>query len=140
MGEMRIMSMLVVLNRVKRNILQKLPVVGVLFVVFLVWGCASPPQKTTAPEPLVNEIKPIEVTESAVSSPKLPPAMRKAKAKSPKGGKTLYTVKKGDTLRRISNNYGVSVQAIRKANHINSKTALKVGQKITIPSSGKVAP
>ncbi|MEK7699029.1 MAG: LysM peptidoglycan-binding domain-containing protein [Planctomycetota bacterium] len=140
MGEMRIVGVLVVVNRVKRNILQKSPVVGVLFVVFLVWGCASPPRKTMAPEPLVNEIKPIEGTESTVSSPTPPPTTRKVEAKSPKGGKTLYTVKKGDTLWRISNNYGVSVQAICKANHINSKTDLEVGQKIIIPSSGKVAP
>ena len=93
MGEMRIVGVLVVVNRVKRNILQKSPVVGVLFVVFLVWGCASPPRKTMAPEPLVNEIKPIEGTESTVSSPTPPPTTRKVEAKSPKGGKPCIRLK-----------------------------------------------
>lgn len=125
-------------NHVKRNISQKLPVVGVLFVVFLVWGCASQPKKTTAPEPLVNEIKLTEGAEATVSSPKETSTTRKVKTKSAKGGKIVHTVKKGDTLWRISKDYGVSVRAICKANHINSKKDLEVGQKIIIPSSGRV--
>ncbi len=134
------MGVLAMVNHhMKRNILQKLPVVGVLFVVFFAWGCASQPKKTTAPEPFVNEVTLIEGAESAVSSPTAAPATRKVKTKSAKGGKTVYMVKKGDTLWRISKDHGVSVRALCKANHINSKTDLEVGQKIIIPSSGKVS-
>ena len=133
------MDVLAVVNYVKKNILQKLSVVGVLFVVFLVWGCASQPKKTTAPEPLVNEIKLTEGAEATVSSPKEASTTRKVKTESAKGGKTVYMVKKGDTLWRISKDHGVSVRALCKANHINSKKDLEVGQKIIIPSSGKVA-
>lgn len=133
------MDVLAVVNHVKRNISQKLSVIGVLFVVFLVWGCASQPKKTTAPEPLVNEVNLIEGAESAVSSPTAAPVTQKVKMKPAKGGKIVYMVKKGDTLWRISKDHGVSVRAICKANHINSKTDLDVGQKIIIPSSGKVS-
>ncbi len=119
---------------------QKLPVAGALFVVFLAWGCASQPEKTTAPEPPVNEVVLVEGDKSAVGSPTVAPATRRVKTESAKGGKTVHTVKKGDSLWRISKDYGVSVRAICKANRIHSKKELEVGLKIIIPSSVKVSP
>ena len=46
-----------------------------------------------------------------------------------------YTVKHGDTLWGISNQYGVSVTELAKLNNVNAAT-LKVGQILTIPSNG----
>ncbi len=43
-----------------------------------------------------------------------------------------YTVKKGDTLSRISKKFGVSVSAIRKANEVDTKK-MRPGSKIVIP-------
>lgn len=128
-----------VVNYVKINALQKLSVAGVSFVVFLVWGCASQSQKTTAPEMLVNEGNLIEGAESTVSSLKAAPVTGKVKTETAKDGQIIHTIRKGDTLWHISENYGVSVQSICKANHINNKTTLEVGQKIIIPSAGKIA-
>ena len=45
-----------------------------------------------------------------------------------------YTVKLGDTLWGISNQYGVSVTELAKLNNVNAAT-LKVGQVLTIPSN-----
>ena len=44
-----------------------------------------------------------------------------------------YTVKAGDTLWGISNQYGVSVTELAELNNVNAST-LKVGQVLTIPS------
>lgn len=52
--------------------------------------------------------------------------------KSPSKG-TWHTIKKGETLYRLSKQYNTSVDAICDANNIKNSTAIKVGQKIYIP-------
>jgi LysM repeat protein len=44
-----------------------------------------------------------------------------------------YHVQRGDTLRTISNTYGVSVAVIAKASGVQNPNQLKVGQVLTIP-------
>lgn len=96
-------------------------------LLILVGGCASQSKKPKVPTPLESELKSIEDQQS--STPYQPPIQ---------GGKaTYYVVKKGDTLWRISKNYGVSVNAILGANHITNTKDLKVGQKLIIPISEK---
>ncbi|HJW87246.1 MAG TPA: LysM peptidoglycan-binding domain-containing protein [Candidatus Brocadiaceae bacterium] len=108
----------------------------------------------------MSEANLAEIAETDVSASEVAPATQKAKTKSTKsvkpvtptksatsakstdsakGGKIVHTVKKGETLKRIAKNYGVSAKSIRKANHLKDKKELEVGQKIVIPSSGKVA-
>ena len=159
-------SMLTVINYVKRDALQKLLVVGVISVVFLGWGCASQSKRVAAPEPLVSDANLTESTESAASAPVVTTVARKAKPKptkavkpaksvqtaspaksatqakstdSAKGEKIVHTVKKGETLKRIAKNYGVPAKAICKANQLKDTKELEVGQKIVIPSAGKAA-
>ena len=50
-----------------------------------------------------------------------------------------YTVKRGDTLYGISNQYGVSVTELANLNNVTAST-LKVGQVLTIPSSSGTNP
>ena len=50
-----------------------------------------------------------------------------------------YTVKRGDTLYGISNQYGVSVTELAKLNNVTAST-LQVGQVLTIPSSSGTNP
>ena len=50
-----------------------------------------------------------------------------------------YTVKSGDTLYGISNQYGVSVMDIMKVNNLNN-TNLVIGQVLTIPTTSGTNP
>jgi LysM repeat protein len=54
-----------------------------------------------------------------------------AKSAPAAGGKT-HTVAKGDTLAKISRKYGVSIDAIKKANGMSSDTVV-LGSKLRIP-------
>lgn len=101
-------------------------VTGVIFLSFFIGGCASQSKKSNVPAPLESEMKLIGDQKPVFSYQ--PPAS---------GEKTTYTVKKGDTLWRISKSYGVPVEAIIKANHIANTRDLHVGQKLIIPASGK---
>ncbi len=101
-------------------------ITGSVFLSLLMGGCALQPTKSRVPAQLEREIKTIEGVKSTTAYQ--PPVS---------GEKTTYTVKKGDTLWRISKNYGVSVETILRANHITNIKDLKVGQKLIIPTSGK---
>jgi len=46
-----------------------------------------------------------------------------------------YRVKKGDTLAKIAKRYGVSVESLKQANHLQS-SALKLKQALIIPADG----
>jgi LysM repeat protein len=49
------------------------------------------------------------------------------------GGNCLYVVKPGDTLSQIAVDFGVSMDAIARANGIDDPSAIYVGQKFEIP-------
>ncbi len=51
-------------------------------------------------------------------------------------GDNNYVVKKGDTLYKIANSYGISVDALKKANNLTSNL-LNIGQVLTIPGGSK---
>lgn len=52
---------------------------------------------------------------------------------------STYTVKKGDTLSGIAAKFDISVNTLRWSNDLTSKSAIKVGQKLTIlPTSGVI--
>lgn len=51
-------------------------------------------------------------------------------------GYQTYTVKKGDSLWKISKNYGVTLNELYAANGLNKNSILKVGQQIQIPGEG----
>ncbi len=48
-------------------------------------------------------------------------------------GENYYTVKKGDSLWLIANNYGITVDELKKANNLTSNT-LSIGQNLLIPT------
>lgn len=53
---------------------------------------------------------------------------------------STYTVKKGDTLAKIASNFNVSPKTLASANKLTTSTALKIGQKLTIPSKKSDSP
>lgn len=53
----------------------------------------------------------------------------------PVSTETIYTVKAGDTLSKISKMYNTSVQALVTKNNIANPNLIKIGQKLIIPSS-----
>lgn len=55
-------------------------------------------------------------------------------ASTPSGGK-VHVVRPGENLYRISRHYGVSVDAIRRANRVRDVTELQVGQALRIPGA-----
>ncbi len=57
---------------------------------------------------------------------------------TPESGGTTYTVKSGDNLTRIAKRFGVSVSALRTANHLQTDR-LTVGKKLTIPAKAGAA-
>ena len=50
-----------------------------------------------------------------------------------------YTVKRGDTLYGISNQYGVSVTELAELNKVDAKT-LQIGQELKIPDKNGINP
>lgn len=50
-----------------------------------------------------------------------------------------HTVQAGETLFRIAKRYGVSVEALQRANGIADPTTLRIGQQLAIPSADKAA-
>lgn len=57
---------------------------------------------------------------------------------APKPEAKVYTVKAGDTLRKIAGKYGVTVDALMLENHIADPTQLWIGQQLLIPQPGVV--
>lgn len=51
---------------------------------------------------------------------------------TPAGG-TDHVVQKGETLSAIASKYGVTPEAIVRANNLNNPNAIQIGQKLTIP-------
>ena len=51
-----------------------------------------------------------------------------------KSGTRTYTVRKGDTLSKISKRYGISVAQLCKMNGFKKNKVLRVGQKIRVPN------
>jgi len=47
----------------------------------------------------------------------------------------IYTVKSGDSLSKIAHHFGVSIKAIKEANHMSNKSVIRVGEKLKIPKN-----
>jgi hypothetical protein len=75
-------------------------------------------------------------TSSATSKPRsTPPRPRSAAkpaAKPPAAKSRSHTIKRGDTLSSLSRRYGVSIQAIKRANGMKSDLLID-GRKLVIP-------
>lgn len=55
------------------------------------------------------------------------------------GGATIYTVKSGDTLSKIANTYGTTVDALVEINAIKNKNLIRVGQVLMLQDTPQAA-
>ena len=77
----------------------------------------------------------------AVVVPTLAHAHPKPAVSAAKSGGTIYHVKEGDTLSGIAKRFGVSPRALIDANGLQRPDALRLGQRLLIPSgSARAAP
>lgn len=77
--------------------------------------------------------KPASSSKPVASKPATP-----KKASAVVGGfHTTHTVTKGETLGGIASQYGVSLSALKAANHIADEKKLSIGQTLTIPPKAK---
>ncbi len=89
---------------------------------------AEPPRAAAQPPSRV-EI-PAEGFEAA--EPQASAARPSARTK-PAARRTTHTVRRGETLYRIANRYGVTVDELRRANRIGRRAAIRVGQRLSVP-------
>ncbi len=70
----------------------------------------------------------------------LPTAASAATEAAPAASGNYYVVKPGDTLSEIARYYGITINALKQANHLGNANYIYVGQKLYIPSGGGGAP
>jgi LysM repeat protein len=100
-----------------------------------------PPAPETGPEtgeqPPVDETAPTEPTDEPPVGEEPPAATQPPTGETfPPGTEVTYVVQAGDTLGRIAERYGVSVEDIARANQIVNIDRLDVGQTLIIPVGG----
>ena len=56
---------------------------------------------------------------------------------APQGEKRLHKVQPGDTLYRISRQYGITVEELCRLNNISPNDVIKTGQRLFVPSRAR---
>jgi LysM repeat protein len=60
--------------------------------------------------------------------------------KAPEVSSLTYTVKRNDSLWKVANNHGVSVDELARANDMPKTSGLKIGQKLSLPNGARYNP
>jgi hypothetical protein len=118
-------------------------VIALFFALNWALGGSSSPATTPTPaaspaptlQPPVQGSPPPALLPSPSPSPEAAPAG----PGSPPGGR-IHTVEGGDTLNKISQRYGVTVEAIMQANGFTDRNRiLRIGERLVIPEPGAPA-
>jgi LysM repeat protein len=101
-------------------------------------GAPTPSKVEVAMTPPVPEARAAEAREVEVAM--LPPRpVERAPAPrltaAPRAGEVVYVVQRGDWLRRIAAEFGVSPQEIARANNLGDPSLITPGQQLIIPSA-----
>lgn len=115
-------------------------VLAVALGLSLVAGCAggSSPSPTAISAPTIPAKPTAAPAVSPPATPTTPPAaptatVAAAPTSTATPAVTVYIVQPGDTLNKIAEKFGVSLDALIKANNISKPDSLDVGQEIKIP-------
>ena len=120
-------------------------IVGLLvvaFIVFLLWvillrpQTSEPlPQPTTTPDLAIPITDPNKAFINAIATPTPEPLPTETPTPRPPKKPTaqVYIVQPGDTLSKIAERFGVTIDALIKTNMIVNPDALQVNQELTIP-------
>jgi len=105
-----------------------------LFTLLLLAGCGQvitlTPTPTPAPTPTVEIAALATVPPTATPAPYTPePTATPTVTPTP----IFYTIRPGDSLLRVAQNFGVTVAAIQDANGILDPRTLQIGQQLVIP-------
>jgi LysM repeat protein len=104
-----------------------------LAVTLAACGTVVTPQPTPGPSPTGTPLPgSTRVVGPAGTAPALPLADTATPTVSPTP--IVYVIQSGDTLLEIAQEYGVSVEAIQRANGIEDPRFLRVGQEVLIPT------
>jgi LysM repeat protein len=97
---------------------------------------ARPPTRAIAADNRPDPSPPATPVNRTATKPPAakPPAAKPTAQKPPAKKKTTHTVRRGDSLSSLSRRYGVSVQAIKKANNLKSDRIID-GRKLVIPGA-----
>ena len=100
-----------------------------LFMIMTIWGLLG---GCSVAKPNADGHPTVSLASAQISEPAAAPAQEAASAKV-ESKVAHYQVKKGDTLYRIAQKTGASVDAIAMANGLSDPTRLAVGQTLVIP-------
>lgn len=91
-------------------------------------NAAEPRQETTKKD----TVKPAAKETAKPAPAKTQPAKAQTTKKAAPAKPTVHTVKRGESLTKIANRYGVTVQALKKANNLKNDN-IQAGQKLKVP-------
>jgi LysM repeat protein len=120
-------------------------VVGLFFTLSWALGVggpfgSSPPAATASPSPAVSQLPPPKTVGEVVPSPSPSPSPE-ASPPPPATTGRVHVVQAGDTLNRISQQYGVTVDGIMQANGFTDRNRiLRIGERLVIPDSPPASP
>jgi LysM repeat protein len=75
-----------------------------------------------------------------VTATPAPATTQTPQVQPPVGGTTTYVVQRGDTLRRIAQQFNTTVAALAQLNGIANVNLIFVGQQLTVPTPGQTLP
>jgi LysM repeat protein len=86
-------------------------------------------------DPALANFQPFRTSGPESTAAPAKPATHPKPVAAPEGTQATHTVVKGDTLGGIASHYGVTVAALKAANHIADEKKLGVGQVLSIPAA-----
>jgi hypothetical protein len=119
--------------------------IGLFFLLYWILGSGGPLGANSPPTPAPSPAPGLLPAPAPISSP--PPFVVPSPSPSPPPGAApqgrMYQVQAGDTLNRIAQNHGVTVDAIMQANgRTDRNQILRIGERLVIPEppAGGTAP